>query len=163
MDVKGLQEWLQREAFGNQFLVGVEKETYQERHERDLVGLAIPPGENDDAFSTSISKRMIVVFNYLNGLLNFLFARCFPRRHQSAEPVLLQWNDSWLLFLVSLVFTTLAACFPVLAILALYKTEADGVSKGWQIGMIGFFSATCAAVLALAKAKRTDVFLATSA
>ncbi|KAI9055233.1 hypothetical protein LZ554_000197 [Drepanopeziza brunnea f. sp. 'monogermtubi'] len=163
MDVKSLRDWLQRQEGGKQFLVDVEGETWQPKHERDLVGLAIPPGENDDAFSTAISKRLIAGFIYANGVLRFISEKFLHRRQQpDAEPVV-QWSDSWLLFLVSLVFTTLAACFPVLAILALYKTNADGVSKGWQIGMIGFFSATCAAVLALAKAKRTDVFLATSA
>ena len=161
MDVKGLQDWLQGEAFGKQFLLGIEQQPWQAKNERDLVGIALPPGESDDAFATSISKRMIVLFNYLTGIFTYLSGKLKPTAN--TEPVLLQWNDSWLLFIVSLAFTTLAACFPVLAILALYKTEANGVSKGWQIGMIGFFSATCAAVLALAKAKRTDVFLATSA
>lgn len=162
MDVRGLQDWLQREDYGKQFLLGLEKDTWQEKHEQDLVGLAIRPGENDDAFSTAISKRLIVIMNYLTGLLRFAYVRNRGRK-RAAEPVLLQWNDSWLLFIVSLLFTTLAASFPVLAILALYKTDQEGASKGLQIGMIGAFSATCAAVLALAKAKRTDVFLATSA
>jgi hypothetical protein len=74
------------------------------------------------------------------------------------QPELLQWLDIWIICFVFLVFTTLAASFPVLVIiLALDKTQLDGVSKGWQIGIIGFFAA--AAVLSLARAKRTDVLL----
>ena len=161
--MKDLQQWLKREDFGKQFLVGSEKETWEAKHEDDMVGLAIPPGESDDAIATAISKRTIVAFNYMYNAVNFYFKKIFTPKHVAKEPELLQWNDSWLLFFVSLVFTTLAASFPVLAILALYKTQVDGISKGWQIGMIGFFSATCAAVLSWAKAKRTDVFLATSA
>jgi uncharacterized membrane protein YdjX (TVP38/TMEM64 family) len=61
------------------------------------------------------------------------------------RPELAQWYDTWIIFLVCLVFATLAASFPVLAILALDKTQLDGVSKGWLIGIIGFFAA--AAVL----------------
>jgi hypothetical protein len=82
-----------------------------------------------------------------------------PRQKEQGPNV--SGNDSWLFFAISLISTILAACLPVLAILALYKLE--GVQKGWQIGIIGFFSAFCATSLALVKARTTDIFLATSA
>lgn len=174
-DLKELQDWLKRENYGQQFLVDKEKECWDDKFSDDLVALSIPPGAGEDALAVSISKKAIDVVNFLFG---WMFIQK-PKRSNDVEKVqkestqegeehkepgeLLQWGDSWLLFIVSLVFTTLAACFPVLAILALYKNQVNDVPMGWQIGMIGFFTATCAGVLALAGARRTDVFLATSA
>jgi hypothetical protein len=36
--LKDLQQWLKREDFGKQFLVGSEKETWEAKHEDDMVG-----------------------------------------------------------------------------------------------------------------------------
>jgi hypothetical protein len=161
VDLKDLQEGSKERTSANSSSWALRMRRGKQNKD-DPVGLAIPPGENDDALATTISKRTIVTFNYIYNVLNFYFRKCFTRKLKNPEEPL-QRNDSWLLFFVSFMFTTLAASFPVLAILALYKTQVDGISKGWQIGTIGFFAATCAAVLSLARAKRTDVFLATSA
>jgi hypothetical protein len=150
MDIVDLQEWLRREEFGDGFLTEAEKEIWSTRYDHDRVSLSLKPGEYDDTFSTAVSNKVIAVLNWIYGFLG--------RKHSGQ---MFQWNDSWLFFTISLVSTILAACLPVLAILALYKLE--NVQKGWQIGIIGFFSAFCATALALAKARRTDVFLATSA
>jgi hypothetical protein len=150
LDIVDLQEWLRREEFGNEFLADVEKDIWAPKYDHDRVSLSLKPGEYDDTFSTTVSKKVIAVLNWIYGFLG--------RKNKGQ---MFQWNDSWLFFVISLISTILAACLPVLAILALYKLE--GVQKGWQIGIIGFFSAFCATALALAKARRTDVFLATSA
>lgn len=152
-DIRDLRDWLESYQYGNQFLDLAEKDLWSPKWDDDRVGLSLKPGEGDDALGTAVSKKVIAI-------LNFIYGRAWKRKHSDE---MFQWSESWLLLTISFVFTTLAACFPVLAILALYKSQANGVEKGWQIGMIGFFAGTCAAVLALARAKRTDIFLATSA
>lgn len=150
LDIVDLQEWLRGEEFGNDFLADVEKDIWSPKYDHDRVSLSLKPGEYDDTFSTTVSKKVTAVLNWIYGFLG--------RKNRGQ---MFQWNDSWLFFVISLISTILAACLPVLAILALYKLER--VQKGWQIGIIGFFSAFCATALAFAKARRTDVFLATSA
>jgi hypothetical protein len=121
LDVFDLQEWLRREEFGNDFLTDVEKDIWSPKYDQDRVSLSLKPGEYDDTFSTTVSKKVIDLLNWIYGSIG---------RKSSGQ--MFQWNDSWLFVTVSLISTILAACLPVLAILALYKL--GGMQKGWQIG-----------------------------
>jgi hypothetical protein len=97
------------------------KTSGHQKYYHDRVSLSLTPSEYDDIFSTTVSKKAIAVLNWIYGFLG--------RKNRDQ---MFQWNDSWLFFAISLISTILAACLPVLAILALYKLE--GVQEGWQIG-----------------------------
>ena len=102
MDIVDLQEWLRRAEFGNGFLADVEKDIWAPKYDHDSVSLSLKPGEHNNIFSTTVSKKAIAVLNWIYGFLG--------RKNKGQ---MFQWNDSWLFFATSLISTILAACLPV--------------------------------------------------
>lgn len=131
-------------------LRGADRHTWEDGKEHDLIQLY--HREASDVFSQWVIEKLVPLFHYY-------FGKHF-KTNSSPSDEFTSYHDPSLYNLLSLVSTTIASVFPILAIVLLHlvtKTSA-------RLAIIGAFTAAFSICLSLVtKARRIEVFAATAA
>lgn len=142
-DLKVLQKWLKRPKMGEQFLVGLDRNAWDEKD--DLISLGLT--SNDDPLAKWVTDKVMVWVHC-----------CIGRRINMNS--LVHYSEDWALRFLSLISTVLASVLPIVAIVVLYVVQSTHV----RLGGLAAFTAVFAFILSVVtNAKRSDVFAATAA
>ncbi|KAH6652864.1 hypothetical protein BKA67DRAFT_567757 [Truncatella angustata] len=152
-NIEVLREWLKRPAYGNGFLQGFEKRTW-ETERVDMVALQ-KEAEDYDPFTRWL-------FRVIPGYFHNRWAHRWKSPVQGREGMedLFEYKNSTLVRFTTSVTTFLSAVFPVLSIFVLYDVENMPI----RLGLIVLFTSLFAlALLFVSNARRVEIFMATSA
>lgn len=153
-DLRELQDWLERQAFGNMALIGADRETWGRLHEpinphTDLLTLSSTGCE--DRFSRWFSQKFIVWFHY-------------TFRHQSSnsddlESGIVSYSSSAIERCTALVTIIFASLLPILSMIVLYCASSMKLRLGLTVLFTLVFT-VC--VSTFTSAKKGEIFMATS-
>ena len=154
-DLRSLQDWLERPAFGNRSLIGADRDVWGATDEPSNVVdhdlLAVSSTRDRDIFSMWFSQRFIPWFHQK------LWYRV--KKPTDLESGIVSYDDSSLQKVTSHFTTIIASLLPTLAIVVLYFIE----SIGFRLGLIAIFTSLLAICLSyFTSAYRGEIFIATS-
>ncbi|KAK7915257.1 hypothetical protein PG985_012960 [Apiospora marii] len=159
-DLKFLRGWWRRPRMGSFPLVGLDRFSYTEKYERDLVALKTrchaafaffphPLRSENDAFHC-----------------DDLSANCVPGVEQQDQTELgigegiYEYNDAWITMVIRVIVTVVASLLPTVSVVIQYFIQSDLV----KLYLIVVASAIFALALAvMTNARMVEVFAATSA
>ncbi|XDG05282.1 hypothetical protein ABKA04_004897 [Annulohypoxylon sp. FPYF3050] len=148
-----LQGWLERPAYGNGFLQGVEKQPWNAER-ADMVTLQ-KEREDTDLFTGWLFRVIPGFFHN-----QFIYRWKRPAQSREGEEDLFEYKDSTLSKIATLVTTFFSIVFPVLSIFILYYVENMPI----RLGLILSFTSLFALVLLLvSRVRRVEIFMATLA
>jgi ABC-type multidrug transport system fused ATPase/permease subunit len=153
-DLRELQDWLERQAFGNLALIGADSETWGRLHQpinshADLLTLNSTGCE--DIFSRWFSRTFIFWFHHT--------FRHRPRNSGDLESGIMSYSSRTIERYTSFVTTIVASLLPISSTAVLFCVP----SMKLRLGLIVFFTlifAVC--VSSFTSAKRGEIFVATS-
>ncbi|KAJ8133163.1 hypothetical protein O1611_g460 [Lasiodiplodia mahajangana] len=148
-----LRDWLQRPAYGNGFLRGFEKRTW-DIERGDMVALQ---KEADD--SDSLTRWL---FRVVPGSFHNRWAHRWksPVQGREGEEDLFEYKSSTLVRFATSVTTLLSTIFPLISIPILYLVESMSIRLGLIVVFTSLFSL---ALLLASNARRVEIFMASSA
>ena len=147
-----MRGWLRDAKGGNNFLDGVEAETWTEENETKYFTIKPAISEND-VFTAFLRDVLVGIFHKLCG------ERMKAGRVIDEESGLMTYEDPRIDKASSIITVIIASVLPVLTIFALDSFKSP---KG-RIGLIVLFTGVFAAVLAIfSSAKRAEIFAATA-
>ena len=158
--LRHLQDWLHDKHGGHGFLRGVEADVWADAWTSDLTALTATT--SDDAFSRFASSVIVPVYHKVLGHMHKprVYIRDPYTGEGQLEMPLHDYSDTWILYLVDTLSTVLASMLPALGSLVLYLLK--GMQK--RILVIVLLTSVFSVVLTcLARVRRVDVFVATSA
>ncbi|KUJ20684.1 uncharacterized protein LY89DRAFT_579036 [Mollisia scopiformis] len=154
LNLRSLQNWLERPDMGNLALIGKDRDTWGASdeplsHNMDL--LATKSGGDSDAFSTWVSQKLVY------WLHNIFWHRL--KRVDDAESGICSYEDKTLQKYTSNITTIVASSLPILAIVVLNCVVAINA----RLGLMALFTVVFAACLSFfTNATRGEIFIATS-
>ena len=151
-DLKYLRDWLERKEYGNKFLRGFDRETYEsEDLAKDLV--AAGHSRDDDPFT-----------NYWIPKITFAWDAIIGKRLKKEETNqgAVEYDWKWPLRIISFSATLIACMLPVGAVFALQAVPAEPETT--RLGVFAGFTAGFVVLMKIfTRAKRSEIFAATAA
>lgn len=155
-----LQDWLHDKHGGHGFLRGAEADVWADAWKSDLT--ALTSVKSDDAFSRFVSTVLVPFYHKILGHRHK--ARVYIRDPYTGEGQLEMplhdYSDTWIVYCVDTLSTVLASLLPALGSLALWFLKGMQTRLLLIVVLTSVFSVVLTCV---ARARRVDVFVATSA
>lgn len=151
-----LRDWLRRPGYGNSFLQGFERRTWEDVEPADMVVLQKDIEDHDDPLTRWLLR---VIPGFFHDRWGHRW-KVAVRDQERGDQELFVYKDSNFAKFTTAVTTFLSTVFPVVSIFVLYYVKAMVARLGLILAFTSLFSL---ALLIVSRVRRVEIFMATSA